>query len=116
MLTMILSPFLALAGIVPQVSLDFGPWFFLRYFPRKERSEGERLEKIYGDDFRLYRSEVPALMPALRPWHPAAGSLRFADPSLRWSGRRYSDNNELGTLLAQASGIGILTVRMISSF
>ena len=49
------------------------PWFFLMYFPRKERIESERLEVLYGDEFARYRDAVPALFPSPRAWHPAAG-------------------------------------------
>jgi protein-S-isoprenylcysteine O-methyltransferase Ste14 len=43
------------------------PWFFIWYFPRKERVEGERLELLYGDRYTIYRDAVPALLPATSP-------------------------------------------------
>jgi protein-S-isoprenylcysteine O-methyltransferase Ste14 len=78
------------------------PWFFLSYFPRKDRTESERLEELYGDAFRAYRDRVPALIPRLRS-HP--GDVRRGTPRVSWSGERYSENNELGTLLAQIAGL-----------
>lgn len=81
------------------VLLLFLPWFFLSYFPRKEQVESARLEARYGDAFARYRAEVPALLPRLTPWEPAPETLAQGDASLRWSLDRYSDNNELGTLL-----------------
>lgn len=76
------------------------PWFALHYFPRKERAESGRLEERYGERFVRYRAAVPALWPVLRPWHDEAGSGSGAD----WDVGRYSDNNELGTLLAVVFG------------
>ena len=75
------------------------PWFFFAYFPRKEETESARLEAIYGDAFSLYRAEVPALLPRRGRWKPAPETLAAGDADRRWSVDRYSDNNELGTLL-----------------
>jgi len=44
------------------------PWFAFHYFPRKERVESDRLEAAYGERFRRYRNEVPALWPRLNAW------------------------------------------------
>ena len=85
------------------------PWFFMDYFPRKERTESERLQSIYGDAFREYRDAVPALLPRLAAWRPGAGSSSAA---ARWSLSRYSDNNELGTLLGLALLVGLFAARM----
>ncbi len=76
------------------------PWFAFRYFPRKDRAEGERLESAYGERFRRYRSEVPALWPRRHGWR--AGSA--FDSRTSWTLDRYSENNELGTLLALTFG------------
>jgi protein-S-isoprenylcysteine O-methyltransferase Ste14 len=76
----------------------FLPWFFLRYFPRKERTESARLEEHYGGAFATYRAEVPALLPRWHGWSPAPGVLS-SEGARGWSLDRYSDNNELGTLL-----------------
>lgn len=83
------------------------PWFALHYFPRKERTESARLESIYGEAFRSYRAEVPALWPRLTAWSPASETA-FAQ---RWDLARYSDNNELGTLLALAAGALVFIAR-----
>jgi protein-S-isoprenylcysteine O-methyltransferase Ste14 len=80
------------------------PWFAFRYFPRKERSEGARLERTYGDRFVRYRAAVPALLPRSRGWHDGGASSADGD-SERWQLDRYSDNNELGTLLAISAGM-----------
>lgn len=70
-------------------------WFFLSYFPRKEHSESVRLEGLYGEAFASYRAAVPALLPFRKPWPaPASSGVRS------WDFARFSDNNELGTLLA----------------
>ncbi len=80
-------------------------WFFIDYFPRKERVEAERLESLYGDEYRAYRERVPALWPTLQPWRSARLSAG------RWSGKVYDGNNELGTALALAVGLCLLAIR-----
>ena len=37
------------------------------YFPLVEEKD---LEKRFGDDYRIYKSNVPRWIPRLRPWHP----------------------------------------------
>lgn len=86
----------------------FLPWFFLDYFPRKERTESARLEEIYGDAFREYRSSVPALTPRLAAWHPAQAADGLP---LHWSFDRYSENNELGTLLGLVALVTVFGIR-----
>ena len=77
----------------------FLPWFFLSYFPRKERTESARLEELHGPAFTRYREQVPALIPRLVSWTPSDAPA-IGEPDRRWSLARYSENNELGTLLA----------------
>jgi protein-S-isoprenylcysteine O-methyltransferase Ste14 len=93
----------------------FLPWFFLRYFPRKERSEAERLEAAHGPAFREYWAAVPALLPRLSAWVPGAAMRERADFSATWprswSLARYSENNELGTLLALLALVAAFGVR-----
>ncbi len=96
----------------PTLLAVFLVWFFLDYFPRKERTEAARLEALYGRDFADYRAEVPALIPRLRAVRPAPVQLQPGDSQLRWSFDRYSENNELGTLLgliACSIGFGLRT-------
>lgn len=73
------------------------PWFFLSYFPRKERIEARRLADRYGEAFERYRASVPALWPARATYAGAEDA--------RWSWSRYDRNNELGTLLACVAGL-----------
>ncbi|MGE4606300.1 MAG: isoprenylcysteine carboxylmethyltransferase family protein, partial [Myxococcota bacterium] len=89
-------------------------WFFLVYFPRKERLESARLEALYGEAFARYRSEVPALRPRLATWRPSPQDTPVGgDPSCRWSLERYSENNELGTLLALLACMVVFGVRAV---
>ena len=90
------------------------PWFALRYFPRKERSESLRLETRYGERFIRYHEAVPALVPRLRAW--ADQEERGIEASHRgWALDRYSDNNELGTLLAVLAGVIVFWLRGTAS-
>jgi protein-S-isoprenylcysteine O-methyltransferase Ste14 len=88
--------------------LALWPWFALDYFPRKERSEAERLESLYGGDFVHYRRAVPALWPRWRAWR---GSKDEKAGGRDWALERYSGNNELGTLLAVVVGWAGLWLR-----
>jgi protein-S-isoprenylcysteine O-methyltransferase Ste14 len=88
------------------------PWFAFHYFPRKERVESTRLEALYGSEYATYRDEVPALWPRWRSW---TSSRREGAPPAdgdRWSLERYSENNELGTLLAVAAAVGLIFLRV----
>lgn len=89
----------------------FLPWFFLRYYPRKEESESRRLEERFGPAFAAYRAAVPALIPRLTPWTPAPG-VEMPARDGRWRLARYSENNELGTLLALVVGLVAFGIRV----
>ncbi len=96
---------LGLAGL-------FVPWFFLDYFPRKERSESARLLQAHGEAYRCYLESVPALAPRLTAWQPEASRVADFDLARRWSLERYLENNELGTLLALLACIAAFGVRL----
>jgi protein-S-isoprenylcysteine O-methyltransferase Ste14 len=74
-------------------------WFFFHYFPRKERLESARLERLYGEVYTEYQERVPALRPSLVAWRPSVTASQWLDVDRRWSGSRYSENNELGAVL-----------------
>ena len=85
------------------------PWFFLSYFPRKERVESNRLEELYGDEYTLYRSQVPPLLPRLQAWRPAG--VLGAGVDGRWHAEYWDENNELGTLMAALVGLALVALR-----
>lgn len=91
------------------IAAAFWSWFVLRYFPRKESVESARLLERHGERFAAYRAAVPALRPRLRAWREGAAGA----PGARWALARYSDNNELGTLLAVAAGWGVFWLRAV---
>jgi hypothetical protein len=78
-------------------------WFFLDYFPRKERRESERLERLYDGAYACYRERVPALLPSLRRWVPPPAVSEQVNADLRWSGARYTANHELGAAVGLAA-------------
>jgi protein-S-isoprenylcysteine O-methyltransferase Ste14 len=86
-------------------------WFFLRYFPRKERAESELLEERYGGAYARYRSQVSALVPSLIPWRPTHEIAESVSLSDNWRPEHYADNNEIGTLLAVLAGVCLLGLR-----
>ncbi len=89
----------------------FLPWFFLAYFPRKDRTESQRLAAAYGAAFADYGAQVPALLPRITRWRATEPALALGDPDLRWSRERYSQNNELGTLLALVACVVAFALR-----
>ena len=87
------------------------PWFALRYFPRKERVESARLEALYGQAYVEYRNAVPALWPRLSRWRPE--SMQGESRLEPWRIEHYSDNNELGTVLAVVLGVSLIGMRTL---
>jgi protein-S-isoprenylcysteine O-methyltransferase Ste14 len=59
--------------------------FFLYYFPRKLRVEGNRLLERHGERYRSYLEQVPALIPF---W------MRYPGTDRRWSLRLALHNQE----------------------
>jgi len=81
-------------------------FFFLYYFPYKERIESARLERLYGEPYRAYRAAVPALIPRIAPWRSDG------EPSaLRWSRERMRANSEQGAAFAIVLGALALALR-----
>ncbi len=82
-------------------------WFFLYYYPYKDRIENARLERLYGEEFVAYKAEVPALFPSRRPW---AALEALATPT-RWSAQLFDANHEAATLLGLGLGLCALALR-----
>jgi protein-S-isoprenylcysteine O-methyltransferase Ste14 len=83
-------------------------FFFGYYMPYKNRIEGARLERLYGDAFRRYAVVVPSLLPRLSPYRPL-GDERPASAS--WRPERFAENHELGTAAAVALGVVAMVTR-----
>ena len=88
-------------------------WFFGSYFPRKDRSESDRLESLFAEDFVIYRQNVPALWPRWRPFRPNFGSGHESHVSREWRFECYSENNELGALMAMLAGWLLVLLRFV---
>lgn len=69
--------------------------FFVYYMPYKQRREGDRLARKFGDAYRCYREQVRSLVPRITPY-------RGPDARIRWSGRLVVDNSEIGTAVSAA--------------
>lgn len=100
--------FVAIAGsLVAMVAAPIGLiLFFASYFPRKEKSESELLEKIYGEPYRAYHAAVPPLLPRLTAWTPGDGT-----PPRRWSFERMRNNGETGTELTVVIALLVLAAQ-----
>lgn len=81
------------------------PWFAWLYFPRKDRTEGARLERLYGATYLRYRDGVSGLWPRRTRWREPGPLDSGQAATQSWSLARYSDNNELGTLIAVLAGL-----------
>jgi protein-S-isoprenylcysteine O-methyltransferase Ste14 len=90
------------------VAAAFGPFFLLYYLPYKDRIEGARLERRYGEAYAAWRRAVPALLPRLAPFRPAQAGP--GDPP-RWSRARFRENDEGGALVAIAAAWLLLALR-----
>lgn len=100
--------------LTPVALLVLGVWFFGIYFPRKEPSESQRLEALHGEDFRSYRTAVPALWPRMQPYRVVAGLEQSDSVSERWKLESYSQNNELGALIAILVAWAVLFGRLVA--
>jgi protein-S-isoprenylcysteine O-methyltransferase Ste14 len=87
------------------------PWFAFKYYPRKEHIESERLEALYGDIYAKYREAVPALWPRWTGWRSVSVPSTGPEGHRDWALERYSDNNELGTVLAVLGGVTLMALR-----
>ncbi len=67
--------------------------YFLTYIPRKKEREWGRLEKLFGEDFQRYKSEVPYMFPPrIEPYPQGAKHL--------WSFAASIENTEHQTAIA----------------
>lgn len=91
------------------VASVFVPFFLLYYLPYKDRIEGARLERRYGEAYAGWRRSVPAILPRLAAWRPGGAAPCTARP--RWSADRFRANDEGGALLAIAAAWLVLALR-----
>ena len=127
-----LGRFLVLIGFALMSGLSFGDnifgpilwgifafavlFFFFGYMPRKEKREGGRLEKLFGEQFAQYRKNVPSLFPRLSPYKDP-----FTNENRRWSRElffggdsQFSGNKELPTTIVTLGLIGAFLVRLLT--
>lgn len=76
--------------------------FFLYYMPRKIKIEGDRLRRIYGDDYTRYEKSVPDMVPRLTPY-------RSGDDT-RWTWAQTVDNSEHGTIMSLLVGLTLIVL------
>jgi len=76
--------------------------FFLYYMPRKIKIEGDRLRRIYGEDYTRYEKAVPDMVPRLTPY-------RSGD-TLRWTWAQTVDNSEHGTIMSLGVGLALILI------
>lgn len=89
----------------------FAALFFAYYLPYKDRVESARLERIYGEDYAIYRAAVPALIPGLSPWTPPPRLAAAVER--RWSRACFTANSEPGTVLGVALALALFALRPV---
>ena len=83
---------------------------------RATRAEETELEERFGEAYRRYRAQVPALLPRRRPYRVGeSGPDPAPDPLLPSAGplRLYRRNREWEAALGVLVGFGLLWVRMV---
>jgi len=100
--TLLVALGLGVAAGPPGAALALGafvPFFLLYYLPYKDRIEGARLERRFGEAYAVWRRDVPALWPRGAAFRGGGDDARPA----RWSAARFRANDEAGALLAIAA-------------
>ncbi len=127
-----LGRFLVLIGFALMSGLSFGDnnygiilwgifafsvvFFFFGYMPRKEKREGGRLAKLFGEQFEKYRQNVPSLFPRLTPYKdPFTSETRKWNRELFFGGdSTFSGNKELPTTIVTILLIVAFLVRLLT--
>jgi len=78
-------------------------FFFFYYFPYKLRKEGNRLKKIFGEEYIEYVKHVPPLIPRLTPYRKEGTKLK------KWSFQQVKNNSEHLTFLVILAGIILIS-------
>jgi len=76
--------------------------FCFHYIPYKKRMEGDRLKKIFGNQYEDYDQKVPEYLPRWK---------RYSDKSVPWQFRCFIENSEVGILLIILAGILLILCR-----
>lgn len=76
--------------------------FCFHYIPYKKRVEGERLKKLFGEQFEDYDQKVPDYIPRVVP---------YSQEKLPWRFKNFIENSEEGILLIIISGIFLVLYR-----
>ncbi len=96
---------LTLAARVYEMLLLVWIVFFGYYLPYKQKREGDRLSRKFGEAYDDYRKAVKSLLPRLSPY-------RGPDRDHRWSARLAYENSEFGTAVFFAVFYGLLAAKM----
>ena len=76
--------------------------FCFHYIPYKRKVEGDRLRKIFGNQFDDYNETVPDYLPR---WAP------YSKEKVSWQFKTFIENSEEGILLIVLAGIVLILSR-----
>lgn len=82
--------------------------FFIWAYQGPVARESGRLEERFGEGYRRYRGAVPAFLPRLTPYRPAADA---APVPTRFSLARYMRNREWEAALGGAAAMALLALK-----
>jgi len=82
-------------------------FFFLFYYPAAIRYEDHKLEKIFGDEWRAWSRDIPAMFPTRPKWR--------ANEDADWSGRQsFLRNGELVYTIFEIAAAVLLWFRAVA--
>jgi hypothetical protein len=76
--------------------------FCFHYIPYKKKVEGDRLKRIFGNQYEDYDEKVPEYLPRWTPYSKERVPWRFKD---------FIENSEEGILLMIIAGIILILSR-----
>src|SRR4030043_1930482 len=76
--------------------------FCFHYIPYKKKVEGDRLKKIFGNQFDDYDEKVPEYLPRRTP---------YSDKKVSWEFKDFIEKSEEGILLLPIGGILLILSR-----
>jgi len=76
--------------------------FCFHYIPYKKKVEGDRLRRIFGNQYEDYDRKVPEYVPRFTP---------YSDAKARWRFRVFWENSEAGIILINLLGIAAIMSR-----
>jgi protein-S-isoprenylcysteine O-methyltransferase Ste14 len=86
--------------------------FFFYYMPRKDKREGGRLSKLFGEEYDRWRANVPVLLPRLTPYR--TNPRPWSRELFMTGDDQFTGNKEIWTALVVLALAAFLYWRMVT--